>query len=113
MGKASPLGHVRRDCSDRSSGQFASEIKETAPGRQPLPLRFALIDAPSPLGVGPTGVERLGGALRAAGLKEALNAEDGGAVHIPPHDPRRDPETLLLNPLAIRDFSQRLADALG
>ena len=78
-----------------------------------MPLRFALIDAPSPLGVGPTGVERLAEALRAAGLTEALNAEDGGVVPVPPHDPRRDPDTLLLNPLAIRDFSRRLADALG
>jgi arginase len=78
-----------------------------------LRLRFALIDAPSPLGVGPTGVERLGAALRAAGLKEALDAADGGAVGVPPHDPRRDPATLLLNPAAIREFSQRLADALG
>jgi arginase len=76
-------------------------------------LRFALIDAPSPLGVGPTGVERLAEALRAAGLKEALKAEDGGAVRVPPHDPRRDPDTLLLNPSGIRDFSQRLADSLG
>ena len=75
-------------------------------------LRFALIDAPSPLGVGPTGVERLAEALRAAGLKEALKAEDGGAVRVPPHVPRRDPDTLLLNPSAIRDFSQRLADSL-
>jgi arginase len=33
-------------------------------------------------------------------------------VRVPPHDPRRDPDTLLLNPSAIRDFSQRLADSL-
>jgi arginase len=76
-------------------------------------LRFALIDAPSPLGVGPTGVERLAEALRAAGLKEALKAEDGGAVRVPPHDPHRNPDTLLLNPSAIRNFSQRLAELLG
>ena len=81
--------------------------------RATMPLRFALIDAPSFLGVGPTGVERLPKALRAAGLAKALNAEDGGIVQVPPHDPRRDPDTLLLNPVAIRDFSLRLADALG
>jgi len=78
-----------------------------------MPLRLALLDAPSPLGVGPTGVERLAEALRAAGLREALNAEDSSAVAVPSHDPRRDPDTLLLNPLAIRDFSRRLADAVG
>jgi arginase len=72
------------------------ELKSTA-----MILRFALIDAPSPLGVGPTGVERLAEALRAAGLKEALKAEDGGAVCVPPHDPRRDPDTLLLNPSGV------------
>lgn len=87
---------------------YSEDLKKTA-----LPLRFALIDAPSPLGLGPTGVERLAEALRAAGLKEALNAEEGGAVRVPPHDPRRDPDTLVLNPVAIGDFSQRLADALG
>jgi arginase len=78
-----------------------------------MPLQLALLDAPSPLGVGPTGVERLAEALRAAGLREALNAEDSSAVAVPSHDPRRDPDTLLLNPLAIRDFSRRLADAVG
>jgi len=74
---------------------------------------YALIDAPSPLGVGPTGVERLAEALRAAGLKEALGAENAGAVAVPRHDPGRDPETGLLNPLAIRDFSVWLAGAVG
>jgi arginase len=78
-----------------------------------MPLQLALLDAPSPLGVGPTGVERLAEALRAAGLREALNAEDSSAVAVPSHDPRRDPDTLLLNPLAIRDFSRRLADGVG
>ena len=78
-----------------------------------MPLRLALLDAPSPLGVGPTGVERLAEALRAAGLREALNAEDSSGLAVPSHDPRRDPDTLLLNPLAVRDFSRRLADALG
>lgn len=76
-------------------------------------FRFVLINAPSSLGVSPTGVERLAEALRAAGLTEALNAEDGGVVPVPPHDPRRDPDTLLLNPVAIRDFSLRLANELG
>jgi hypothetical protein len=87
-----------------------SEIEFKSPA---MLLRFALIDAPSPLGVGPTGVEHLAEALRAAGLKEALKAEDGGAVRVPLHDPFRDPGTLLLNPSSIRDFSQRLADLLG
>lgn len=63
--------------------------------------------------MGPTGVERLAQALRAAGLREALRAENAGSVPVPPHDPGRDPVTGLLNPLAIRDFSVWLADAVG
>jgi arginase len=87
---------------------YGEHVKEPA-----MPRRFALIDAPSPRGAGPTGVERRGEALRTAGLKGVLNAEDGGAERVPAHDPRRDPGTLLLNPVAIRDLSQRLADVLG
>jgi len=77
-----------------------------------MPLRFALLDAPLPLGVGPTGVERAD-ALRGAGLGGGPRAEDGSAAPVPPHDSPRDPDTLLLNPLATREFSRRLADALG
>ncbi|MGH9132390.1 MAG: arginase family protein, partial [Ilumatobacteraceae bacterium] len=31
----------------------------------------------------------------------------------PPYDPRRDPETGLLNPTALREYSSDLADAIG
>ena len=59
---------------------------------------FAVIDAPSFLGLKPTGVERLPEALKAAGLMAGLNAEYAGRVEPPPYNPRRDPETLILNP---------------
>lgn len=75
--------------------------------------RFAVIDAPSILGLRPTGVERLPGALKAAGLLAGLNAEDAGRVEPLPYDPRRDPETLILNPDALRAYSLRLATAVA
>jgi arginase len=74
---------------------------------------FAIIDAPSILGLRPTGVEHLPDALKAAGLLEELNAEYAGRVEPLPYDPRRDPETLILNPDALRTHSLRLAAAVA
>jgi arginase len=75
--------------------------------------RFAIIDAPSILGLGPTGVQRLPGALKAAGLQPSLKAEDGGLVPPPRYNPQRDPETLLLNPEGLRAYAQQLAQAVA
>lgn len=74
---------------------------------------YATIDAPSILGLRPTGVERLPEALKAAGLLEGLAARDAGRVDPPPYDPRRDAKTRLLNPTGIREYSLRLADGVG
>jgi arginase len=52
-------------------------------------------------------------ALRAAGLLKALNAEHAGRVEPPPYNPRRDPETLVLNPGALKTYSLRLAAAVA
>jgi arginase len=75
--------------------------------------RFAVIDAPSVLGLRPTGVEQLPEALRAAGLLARLHAEYAGRVEPLPYNPQRDPETLILNPDALRAFSLRLASAVA
>jgi arginase len=75
--------------------------------------RFALLHAPSILGLSPTGVERLPQALEAAGLGTRLDAEYAGLVEPPPYDPRRDPATGILNPVGLADYSRRLADAVG
>lgn len=75
--------------------------------------RFAIIDAPSILGLSPTGVQRLPGALKAAGLQTSLHAEDGGLVPPPRYNPQRDPETLLLNPEGLRAYAQQLAQAVA
>ncbi len=75
--------------------------------------RFAVLEAPSILGLRPTGVERLPEALRAAGLQESLRAADAGRVPPLPYSAERDPATQLLNGEAIRAYSLRLADAVA
>jgi len=73
---------------------------------------FVVIDAPSILGLRPSGVELLPDALRAAGLHVGLGAGYAGRIEPPPYDPIRDPDTKLLNPRALHDYSRRLAQAV-
>lgn len=75
--------------------------------------RFAILEAPSVLGLFPKGVERLPEALLSAGLAEQLSATPAARVPPPPYDARRDRETGLLNPHGIREYSVSLADAVG
>ncbi len=74
--------------------------------------QFTIIDAPSILGLRPTGVEHLPEALKAAGLMSALRAEYGGRVSPLSYSSERDTSTLLLNPNSIREFSLQLANAV-
>jgi len=74
---------------------------------------YSVIDAPSVLGLRPTGVELLPKALRAAGLHERLNAEYGGIVAPSfPYNYTRDEESKLLNAEAIKEYSLKLAEAV-
>ena len=75
--------------------------------------RFAIVEAPSVLGLFPGGVENLPGALLDAGLAETLNARHACRVMPPAYDPTRDPATGLLNPTGLRDYAHELADATG
>ena len=75
-------------------------------------VQFTIIDAPSILGLRPTGVQHLPEALKAAGLMSELRAEYGGRVSPLSYSSERDKSTLLLNPDSIREFSLRLADAI-
>lgn len=75
--------------------------------------RYAIIEAPSVLGLRPTGVETLPEALIDAGLADQLRARRTGRVAPPPYDDRRDPETSMLNPHGIASYTPRLADAVG
>lgn len=75
--------------------------------------RCAIIEAPSILGLKPTGVETLPDTLLANGLAERLNARRAARVEAPPYRADRDPVTLTLNDRAISHYSIRLADAIG
>ncbi len=72
-----------------------------------------VVEAPSILGLFPKGVETLPDALLAAGLAQRLKARRAGRVEPPPYDPRRDPETLLLNPQGLAAYAVALADTVG
>jgi arginase len=72
--------------------------------------QVSVIEAPSILGLRPTGVERLPDALIRAGLLERINARHAGRVDAPPYSDKRDQETGFLNPHGIADYSRRLAD---
>lgn len=75
---------------------------------------IAVLEAPSILGLRPTGVDALPEALLQAGLLGRLGARHAGRVEPDaPYDPRRDPATGVLNATAIASFSRTLADAVG
>jgi arginase len=74
---------------------------------------YAVLEAPSVLGLFPNGVERLPAALLVAGLADALGARRAGVVPPPAYDARRDPATGLRNPIGLRDYAHQLADATG
>ena len=74
---------------------------------------YAIVEAPSVLGLRPTGVEALPEALLEAGLATRLRARRAGRVEPPPYDDRRDPETLILNPKGIAEYTSKLADVIG
>jgi arginase len=75
--------------------------------------RYAIVEAPSVLGLRPTGVEELPKVLIELGLAERLQARVAGRVEPPDYDPERDSTTKMLNPRAIRDYSVELADVVG
>ncbi|RSN17330.1 arginase [Streptomyces sp. WAC 01325] len=74
---------------------------------------LAIIEAPSVLGLRPSGVQDLPTALLEAGLVAGLPAVRAGRVEPPPYDPARDADTGVLNPHGIAEYSVRLADAVG
>ncbi|GHC99808.1 arginase [Streptomyces violarus] len=73
----------------------------------------AIIEAPSVLGLRPTGVEELPEALLGHGLAEGLGAVRAGRVEPPAYDPERDPDSGVLNPDGIAAYSVALADAVS
>lgn len=75
--------------------------------------RFAIIEAPSPLGLWPSGIERTPEVLLQLGLARGLGARRDRRIEPPDYDPVRDDATAMLNPLGIAEYSPRLADAVA
>ena len=72
-----------------------------------------IIQAPSPLGVAPHGIEKGGDALVRAGLAARINAHVGARIEPAPFDWRRDPLDGFLNKQAISDYAAKLAKPVG
>ncbi|MGF1628480.1 MAG: arginase family protein [Kiloniellaceae bacterium] len=72
---------------------------------------YAVIEAPSILGLKPTGVEKLPEALLGHGLAERLRARLAARLDVPAYSASRDPQTQTLNAHAIAAWSPSLADA--
>jgi arginase len=73
---------------------------------------YAIIEAPSNLGLKPTGVEKLADRLLDNGLAERVSARRASRVEAPPYSFDRDPDTLTLNAGSIAAWSPKLADAV-
>src|SRR5688500_18389330 len=76
-------------------------------------MRYAIIEAPSILGLTPGGVEELPAALLGAGLAERLGARKAARIEPPSYDERRDPEHGFRNAAAIARYAIDLAGAIG
>jgi arginase len=71
--------------------------------------RYAIIEAPSVLGLWPSGVQEAPRVLLEMGLAAGLGIERRIRLEPPPYDPRRDPKTHLLNPAGLLAYTQQLA----
>ncbi|MGO7956167.1 arginase family protein [Rhizobium leguminosarum] len=78
-----------------------------------MPTRpYAILEAPSTLGLATDGVERLPDRLLDLGLAERIHAHRVERLAVPPKDPVPDPETGILNARAIAAWSPNLAAAV-
>jgi arginase len=73
---------------------------------------YAVLEAPSTLGLATDGVERLPDRLLELGLAERIRARRAGRLSVPPKSSTPDPETRVLNAEAIATWSPMLADAV-
>ncbi|MGO8081189.1 arginase family protein [Rhizobium leguminosarum] len=73
---------------------------------------YAILEAPSTLGLATDGVERLPDRLLDLGLAERIHAHRVERLAVPPKDPVPDPETGILNARAIAAWSPNLAAAV-
>jgi arginase len=91
------------------SNTFAIKDKETA---MATTHPYAIIEAPSTLGLRSEGVERLPERLLAQGLAGRLRARRAARLEPPRRTGKPDPQTHILNAQAIADWSPTLADAV-
>jgi arginase len=75
--------------------------------------RFAVVHAPSGLGLRASGVQLLGDALLEHGLAQALHARVATTVAPPPASGIRDPASGVLNAAEVAAYAVSLADAVG
>jgi arginase len=71
---------------------------------------YAIIEAPSILGLKPSGVQRLPERLLGQGLGERIHARLAGRIETERYGAQRDTETLTLNAQAIARYTPKLAD---
>lgn len=71
--------------------------------------RYQIIEAPSVLGLWPSGVQDAPRILLEMGLGYGLGIEKTMRLEAPPYEPRRDPATKLLNAASLLAYSQLLA----
>lgn len=78
-----------------------------------MPTRlYAILEAPSTLGLASDGVEGLADRLLDLSLAERIHARRAGRLAVPPKDATPDAETRTLNAKAIAAWSPKLADAV-
>lgn len=78
-----------------------------------MPTRsYAILEAPSSLGLSTDGVRALPDRLLELGLAERIPARRAGRLAVPTKDQTPDPETGTLNAKAIAAWSPKLADAV-
>jgi arginase len=75
--------------------------------------RYAVVEAPSALGIQTDGVAQLPDALLAAGLAEQLAARHAGRVEPPPREAQPDPQTGVRNAHGIAAYATQLAHTVG
>jgi arginase len=74
--------------------------------------RYAIIEAPSILGLKPTGVDQLPERFLQLKFAERIHGRRADKVVTPPYSAERDPETLTLNAAAIASWTPKLADSV-
>ncbi len=75
-------------------------------------LPYAILEAPSTLGLATDGVEHLPDQLLGLGLAERIHARRAARLAVLPKEPAPDAETGILNTRAIAAWSPKLADAV-